>query len=529
MRSCTSVPPRTILLLALLCLAVPGLASAQDAVLEAELTYLGPGPSGSSIYRYDYSLTNVAVEPFIIELFVFFDSDPDSGVLFLGDITDFDEPGLGFSGSTGAPAGWVADVWEDPDPAPWVVDFFNPAGDARVFPGETLDGFSVTFLWKGSGTPGVQYFEALDGYAHEGTTIVITTSQPVTGTVTSDCEGAPLAGVSVDLFNAFGDLVASTLTGPDGSFEFLDLPPGDYTVSIATPIGYEEPGDIDVVAGMPVAIDLLCLETENDPRTIGFWKHQVNVHLTGRGKAQVPYASFLAQLDVIYEHFALNAAHPVEVYTVPPAASDAEKLEAAQEILTVNKKGSLNLRARQQLMALLLNVASLKLGQFSTVSMDGATASQAITYAWDLIADGDAANDELAKDIADTINNGMMVPAGWIPLTTPNIAYERPDIGIGIEEVPSRIALLQNAPNPVRAAGTEIRFRLAEGGRVTLEVFDVQGSRVRTLLDALTPAGENAVRWDGRDDRGGKVPAGLYFYRLEGGGEVQVRKLIMAS
>src|SRR5207247_3014922 len=83
-------------------------------------------------------------------------------------------------------------------------------------------------------------------------------------------------------------------------------------------------------------------------------------------------------------------------------------------------------RAKQQLIALLFNTVSGKILQTDVVSADGATLSQAITYCSELIDDGNPANDETAKTIADTINNGQIVPAGVIRVSTPIITYRNP-------------------------------------------------------------------------------------------------------
>ncbi len=68
-------------------------------------------------------------------------------------------------------------------------------------------------------------------------------------------------------------------------------------------------------------------------------------------------------------------------------------------------------------------------------------------------------------------------------------------------------------PSPFHARAT-VRFSLAQAGHATLEVFDVAGRRVRTLIDASWEAGEHAVPWDGTDDRGGRLGAGLYWLQL---------------
>ena len=93
-------------------------------------------------------------------------------------------------------------------------------------------------------------------------------------------------------------------------------------------------------------------------------------------------------------------------------------------------------------------------------------------------------------------------------------------MGTGIDELPAhhattRTVLHQNRPNPF-GPSTAVRFDLAGAGPqpVRLEIFDVSGRLVRTLVDRSLPPGEFEVRWDGRTDRGEKVAAGVYFYRL---------------
>lgn len=69
-------------------------------------------------------------------------------------------------------------------------------------------------------------------------------------------------------------------------------------------------------------------------------------------------------------------------------------------------------------------------------------------------------------------------------------------------------------PNPCRPQ-TTLHFSLREPGAVALDVFDAQGRRVRSLLtgEAL-PAGPQAIAWDGRDDAGRALPAGVYLVRV---------------
>lgn len=75
--------------------------------------------------------------------------------------------------------------------------------------------------------------------------------------------------------------------------------------------------------------------------------------------------------------------------------------------------------------------------------------------------------------------------------------------------------ILSTTPNPVRRTAS-VEFALPAGGDATLRVFDVRGRGVASIKRTGLPAGRHSVDWDTRDETGRKVPAGQYFYRLEG-------------
>ena len=105
--------------------------------------------------------------------------------------------------------------------------------------------------------------------------------------------------------------------------------------------------------------------------------------------------------------------------------------------------------------------------------------------------------------------------------------FGEPSSGVaGRPEAPAAAALALGParPNPFGRA-TAIRYQLPEAGRVSLVVYNVAGQRVRTLADAALPAGSHAASWDGRDDRGVRVSAGVYFCRLSAGGTALVGKM----
>lgn len=86
-------------------------------------------------------------------------------------------------------------------------------------------------------------------------------------------------------------------------------------------------------------------------------------------------------------------------------------------------------------------------------------------------------------------------------------------------------SLEQNYPNPLRAgSATAIRYTVNTEKPVRLEVYDLLGRRVATLVDAVRRPGSYSTMWDGRDDGGELLPSGLYMYRLEAGGNTLTRR-----
>ena len=97
---------------------------------------------------------------------------------------------------------------------------------------------------------------------------------------------------------------------------------------------------------------------------------------------------------------------------------------------------------------------------------------------------------------------------------------------------PQTFSLAQNYPNPFNPE-TVIEYQLQGSVPVRLRIYNVMGQEVRILVDETKRTGAYRVRWDGRDDHGKAVPAGVYFYRIEVGGAarggrndfVQTRKM----
>ncbi len=91
---------------------------------------------------------------------------------------------------------------------------------------------------------------------------------------------------------------------------------------------------------------------------------------------------------------------------------------------------------------------------------------------------------------------------------------------------PGTLALAQNYPNPFRPnTDTEITFTLEDAGHAKLQVYDILGRRVATLVDGERSAGPSTVKWDGANEDGQRVASGTYFYRLEAGSRTLSRTL----
>jgi hypothetical protein len=93
-------------------------------------------------------------------------------------------------------------------------------------------------------------------------------------------------------------------------------------------------------------------------------------------------------------------------------------------------------------------------------------------------------------------------------------------------QVPDEFALEQNYPNPFNPT-TTIAYHLPRKAHVTLDIFNLLGQRVTRLINATEPAGDHEAVWSGCDDGGFPTPSGIYLYRLQSGGHVLARKMVL--
>ncbi len=111
--------------------------------------------------------------------------------------------------------------------------------------------------------------------------------------------------------------------------------------------------------------------------------------------------------------------------------------------------------------------------------------------------------------------------AGTIVVLSTDVKEE-----IGDGEKPSQFGLSQNYPNPFNPT-TKIEFTLAKSGFVTLQIYDVLGRKVRTLVSEDLSSGYKSVLWDGKNDDGKDVASGVYFYQLKVGAFSEPKKMLL--
>ena len=106
----------------------------------------------------------------------------------------------------------------------------------------------------------------------------------------------------------------------------------------------------------------------------------------------------------------------------------------------------------------------------------------------------------------------------------------RNDLLLSIEDeitpIPKNFVLEQNYPNPFNPV-TTIRYDLPGQSYVLITIYDILGREIRMLVNTTQDAGYKSVIWDGTNDFGQHVSAGVYIYRIQAGDFTQTRKMIL--
>ncbi|MBI9031807.1 choice-of-anchor J domain-containing protein, partial [bacterium] len=95
-----------------------------------------------------------------------------------------------------------------------------------------------------------------------------------------------------------------------------------------------------------------------------------------------------------------------------------------------------------------------------------------------------------------------------------------------VDIIPQANSLAQNYPNPFNPE-TSIAFTTKEAGNVIIDVYNIKGQKVKTLLNDHRNAGEHSVVWNGKDENNRNVASGVYFYRMKNGKFNSTKKMIL--
>jgi Spy/CpxP family protein refolding chaperone len=100
------------------------------------------------------------------------------------------------------------------------------------------------------------------------------------------------------------------------------------------------------------------------------------------------------------------------------------------------------------------------------------------------------------------------------------------NVSSGTAPAVPKIIIAQSFPNPFNPE-TEISFILPENSYVSLTIYNIQGQKVKRLMNEYQPAGTRRVIWDGRDEKGEGVASGIYFYRIEAGPNTVTNRMVL--
>lgn len=132
---------------------------------------------------------------------------------------------------------------------------------------------------------------------------------------------------------------------------------------------------------------------------------------------------------------------------------------------------------------------------------------------------------------AGQTEGGGILNGGKIRYAALDLEFQNPCNAIvtGSDEntIPENIASLsQNFPNPFNPV-TKIQYQVKEASDIAIDVYNVKGQKIKTLVNENLPVGNYEVIWNGNDDNNRQVSSGIYFYKLKSGNQSQTKKMVL--
>ena len=149
---------------------------------------------------------------------------------------------------------------------------------------------------------------------------------------------------------------------------------------------------------------------------------------------------------------------------------------------------------------------------------------------WDLIAtyntDGNSRFYPLDDDIVEDYYN-ISVQGFYLDGSSSNVSCLTDQIVPNIDDSIEPVSLnVNNYPNPFNPE-TTISFSLVKPTKTKIEIFNIKGQKVKTLLDDKLDSGEHKVVWNGKDDNGKSVASGVFFYKMTSGTYSSTKKMLL--
>ena len=118
-----------------------------------------------------------------------------------------------------------------------------------------------------------------------------------------------------------------------------------------------------------------------------------------------------------------------------------------------------------------------------------------------------------------TTGTNYFIPVFWVGES--DVSVDEP-----ADNFPREFVLYSNYPNPFNPT-TTLRYDLPEDSHVSIMIFDLMGREIRTLINKQQSAGIKSIMWDGTNDLGQPLSAGMYLYRISAGDFHSVKKMVL--
>jgi len=415
-----------------------------------------------------------------------------------------------------------------------IADFDEDVFKVNVIPHDTAQSTDSVTLYINTQESQDTIFAntQIEDINEEGYSVSILDTASICGLVSN--EDYKIPGASISLLDTIGNVIENVLTSDEGYYEFTGIENDYYLIDLNVPLGHNAITDPIVfikTRGLRHEVNFQLEQTASDAECFSFWwwKRQFFYKNLGGCYEQVVEITedgINQYGQAIYDHFySRGDDYAIQIDSVTHIGDPARPItfEEMSELFLLPEINDCHYQVKRSIRTVMLNFASGRMSQLKVVSEDGATASQALTYLTNLYLTGDQQNIVIANINLQWLHYGRMIPAGIIPLSTPNVMYKIDnEIASNSDNlIPEEYTLMQNFPNPFNPI-TEIGFGLPVSSDVVLEVFNISGQRVETIVAGYLEAGQYSFKWDGS-----KAASGIYLYRLKAGEYELTKKMIL--